>query len=124
MKKMLDVILIVFFLSLPFVVSAQDFDLKKDIISKDKIPYAKFSGKVGMMKTNATISSLNGDTLISIKNWRYDTDNPQFSHLFGYKIVFKPSGKTLIKLINVLLISKEHMIDFVLQDRDFQHDET
>jgi hypothetical protein len=119
MRRMLDVIMFISFLLCSMAANAQNFDLKKEIISKDKVPYAKFAGKVGLSKTNAVISSLNGDSLITVKNWRYDTDNPQFSHLFGYKIEFKTTGKSLIKLINVSLISKEHLIDFVLQDRDF-----
>ncbi|MBT1688696.1 hypothetical protein [Dawidia soli] len=97
-----------------------DIDVKKDVILRDKNPYAKFAGKVGMSKTDCAVLSLNGDTLISIKGWDYNTENPQFSLMHGYKIVFKPSGKSMIKLLpNVSLVSKNHVVDFVLQNRSF-----
>src|SRR5687768_16369623 len=97
-----------------------DIDVKKDVIVRDKAPYAKFAGKVGMSKTDCAVLSLNGDTLISIKGWDYNSENPQFSLMHGYKVVFKPSGKSMIKLLpNVALISKNHVVDFILQNRSF-----
>ena len=86
-----------------YVVSAnaQEFSLKKDVILKDKVPYAKLTGESSLFKdTDLLVSSLNGDPLFTIKTWKYPTGNPAYKALKGVKIEFKASGKSLIRSTN------------------------
>jgi len=111
----------VFMLGLSATLSyGQDFDLKKDVIIRDKVPYAKFSGKMGMMKpADVMISSLNGDSLIAIKAWAYPSGNPVFSFLDGYEIRFVKSGRKIVKPCTVGLASKEQLLNFILNGRNY-----
>jgi len=98
---------------------AQDLNLKKDVITKDKVPYAKASGKAGLLKgANLTVSSLNGDSLINITTWNYPSGNPMFDYLSGYKIRFIGSGKEVIKSSGVGL-TKDQLINFILIGKDY-----
>ncbi len=77
---------------------AQEFSLKKDVILKDKVPYAKLSGESSLTKeTDLTVSSLNDNPLFTIKAWKYPTRNPAFQHLSGVKIEFLASGNSVIR---------------------------
>ncbi len=96
---------------------AQEYDVKKDIILKDKVPYAKIGGKVGLSNTNIAINSLNGDSLIKITKWIYPGTNPQFQ-LFGYKVQFV-DGRSITKLVDFMLVNKEQVLAYILKDRDF-----
>jgi hypothetical protein len=83
-----------------YVVSAnaQEYSLKKDVILKDKVPYAKLTGESSLFKdTDLLVSSLNGDPLFTIKTWKYPTGNPAYKALKGVKIEFKASSKSLIR---------------------------
>jgi len=83
-----------------YVVSAtaQEFTLKKDVILKDKVAYAKLTGESSLFKeTNLLVSSLNDDPLFTIKVWKYPTGNPEYKKLSGVKIEFKASGKSLVR---------------------------
>jgi len=98
----------------------QEIDLKKDVILKDKIPYAKFSGKMSLFKpANVMVSSLNDDSLMAIKAWYYPSKNPVFQFLDGYEIRFVASGKVVIRACEVGLASKEQLLNFVLNGRDY-----
>ncbi len=98
----------------------QELDLKKDVILKDKVPYAKLSGKMGLLKpANVMVSSLNGDSLMAIKAWSYPSKNPVFDFLNGYEIRFVASGKVVIKPCGVGLASKEQFLNFILNGRDY-----
>jgi hypothetical protein len=97
----------------------QEYDVKKDVILRDKAPWAKLSGKIGMLKaTNVMVSSLNGDSLISVKQWRYPSGNPFFDFLDGYEIRFVGSGKTVIKPCEMTL-TKEQMVNWVLAGKNY-----
>ncbi|MEJ7643777.1 MAG: hypothetical protein WKF87_04230 [Chryseolinea sp.] len=81
-----------------FSATAQEFSLKKDVILKDKVPYANITGESSMLKdTDLLVSSLNGDPLFTIKAWKYPTGNPAYKELTGVKIEFKASGHSLIR---------------------------
>jgi hypothetical protein len=78
--------------------TAQEFTLKKDVILKDKVAYAKLTGESSLFKeTNLLVSSLNDDPLFTIKAWKYPTGNPEYKKLEGIKIEFKASGKSLVR---------------------------
>lgn len=97
----------------------QDYDLKKDVILFDNVPYAKYSGKIGMLKgTNVMVSSLNGDSLIAIKQWKYPSGNPMFSYLDGYEIRFVGSGKKVIRSCEMTL-TKEQLVNFIFNGRNY-----
>jgi hypothetical protein len=99
--------------ALAFTMNAysQKFDLKKDVIIKDKVPYAKLSGEAGFLKpAHLTILSLNGDSLVRIKAWTYPNANPRGKILNGFKIDFIKSGKSLIR--PSLFSTKNKIIDF------------
>jgi len=101
-------------------VFSQKFDVKKDIILKDKVPYAKITGKVGMVKpADLLVSSMNDDSLFTIKAWNYPTDNPMFQNLAGFQVKFIASGKEMIKSCEHNLTSKDFVVDFIMSDRDF-----
>jgi hypothetical protein len=86
---------------------AQEFSLKKDVILKDKVPYAKLTGESSLFKdTDLLVSSLNGDPLFTIKTWKYPTGNPAYKALKGVKIEFKASGKSLIRTTTAYAKSK------------------
>lgn len=75
-----------------------EYTIKKDVILKDKVPYAKISGESGLFKdTDLLVSSLTDVPLFTIKRWKYPTGNPDYSDLDGVKIEFKASGKSLIR---------------------------
>lgn len=75
-----------------------EYTIKKDVILKDKVPYAKISGESSLFKdTDLLISSLTDVPLFTIKRWKYPTGNPDYSDLDGVKIEFKGSGKSLIR---------------------------
>jgi len=86
---------------------AQEFSLKKDVILKDKVPYAKLTGESSLFKdTDLLVSSLNGHPLFTIKTWKYPTGNPAYKALKGVKIEFKASGKSLIRTTTAYAKSK------------------
>lgn len=98
----------------------QDYDLKKDVILFNKVPYAKYSGKVGMLKgANFMVSSLNGDSLIAIKTWNYPSGNPMFSFLDGYEIRFVRSGEKVIKPC-LSTLTKEQLVNFIFNGRNYE----
>lgn len=97
----------------------QEYDVKKDMILRDKAPWAKLSGKIGMLKaTDVMVSSLNGDSLIAVKQWRYPSGNPFFSFLDGYEIRFVASGKTVIKPCEMTL-TKEQLVNWILAGKNY-----
>jgi len=77
---------------------AQEYSVKKDVILKDKVPYAKVTGESSLFKdTDLVVSSLTDVPLFTIKAWKYPTGNPKYKNLKGVKIEFKASGKSLIR---------------------------
>lgn len=118
MCKFLNALVVVMVLSTAFSFG-QEYDLKKDVILKDKVPYAKISGKMGLLKAaNLMVSSLNGDSLMAIKAWVYPSKNPVFSFLDGYEIRFVASGKVVIKPSPTGL-TKEQLLNFIFSGRDY-----
>jgi len=98
----------------------QKYDLKKDIIYRGKTPYAKFSGEMGLLKpADVLISSLNGDSLMTIKQWKYPSGNPVFDFLNGYEIKFIRSGKRFAKTCEVTLSGKEQFLNFILAGKNY-----
>ena len=78
--------------------TAQEFTLKKDVILKDKVPYAKLTGESSLFKeTDLLVSSLTDVPLFTVKAWKYPTGNPVYAKLAGVKIEFKASGKSLVR---------------------------
>ncbi|MBT1685759.1 hypothetical protein [Dawidia soli] len=91
-------------LTLSFVLAAGikgfgQFDIKKDVLLKDKQPYAQITGTSKFMEpARLTVSSLNGDSLFTIRTWKYPNANPKFRNLFGYTVRFIGSGKSIVRL--------------------------
>lgn len=119
MTKRLFIPCFIILSSFLFRATAQDLRVKKGQITKNGEPYALFDGKVGVLRTRATVSALNGDSLFSIRHWKYPGKNLQYDLLRGYKVTFIPTGDTAIRISNAVLISKEHLLDFIFQNRDF-----
>jgi hypothetical protein len=99
---------------------AQVLDVRKDIITIDKVPYAKVTGTIGMFKpADLLVTSLNGDSLLTIQAWQYPTGNPMFDHLSGYEIKFMGSRRAIIKSSTQIFAKKEHLLEFILQDAQY-----
>jgi hypothetical protein len=79
------------------------------------VPYAQIWGTSSLLKkTNLQICSLNGDTLISIKGWKYPTGNPAYKDLAGVKVTFLASGKSVIRLNAPY--NRNNLIGFLFDD--------
>lgn len=92
-------ILILSFVLAASVKGFSQFDIKKDVLLKDKQPYAQITGTSKFMEpANLAVSSLNGDSLFTIKTWKYTNANPKFRNLFGYTVRFVGSGKSMVRL--------------------------
>ena len=94
---------------------SQKYGLKKEVIVKDKLPYANLIGEAGYSKpARLTILSLNGDSLVRIKAWKYPNGNPRGQELNGFQIEFVKSGKSLLRPSTYS--TKGKIVDFFFDD--------
>jgi hypothetical protein len=108
-------ILILFFALAATIDSFSQFDMKKDVLLKDKQPYAQITGSSKFAEpVNVTVSSLSGDSLLTIKTWRYPSVDPKFNKtLFGYRVRFIASGKTMVR-------SRELDVSYTRKDKIYK----
>lgn len=103
-------------LFLVITVYAQEYQEKKDVILKDKVPYGKISGKVGMTtaKQNVAILSLNNDSLIMIKGFSFPSNHPKLKYLGSFEFRFIASGRKIIVQTpnSLFLVSKNQLLDY------------
>lgn len=112
MKYFISIIFLFFILSL----HAQEYKEKKDVILKDKVPYGKIFGKVGMntAKQNVAILSLNNDSLIMVKGFSFPSTHPKLRYLGSFEFRFMASGRKIIVQTpgSVYLISKDQLLHY------------
>ena len=117
MKTYLITFLAIFYF---FHAECQDVKVKKGSLLMDEVPVAAIEGKINIIKTDLTFKALDNSVLLTIIDYYYTFDLPQYKEFSYYKINFPKTEKTILLYKNLSYFNEKQISKFLFVDLGLQ----